>query len=362
MKLRYIDAIRGLAILGVMIVHTGQYRFNDMPGFFQNFIDQGQRGVQLFFLASAFTLFLSYHYRENKEKHLITNFYLRRFFRIAPMYYIGIIYYSWQNFYLQGIAPSIGNILSNFFFVHGVHYSWINNLVPGGWSITVEMTFYAIIPILVKYIRSTNKAVLFTIGTIYFYFVCNYLLFKIGIITNENDLKTYVGFYFPAQVGVFGIGIIGYFLIVKKDFNIKPFTLILLGGTFFVHLVQSVFNFHLLFFALAFLCIMYALSFKEYKLVVNKLTVFLGKISYSGYLIHFAVLHWLTKFQFVDFVPATGFLGIVNYGIRLLLVITITSGIALLFNKMIEVPFQKIGKNIIKKRETADNKERIPSS
>ena len=101
MKLRYIDALRGIAILAVMMVHTSHHGANNYNDLFRSMFNEGARGVQLFYLASAFTLFLSYNYRKEKENHVAGNFFIRRFFRIAPMYYIGIIYYIFQD----GLGP-----------------------------------------------------------------------------------------------------------------------------------------------------------------------------------------------------------------------------------------------------------------
>lgn len=92
-KLDYIDALRGLAILGVIMVHTNQYGRSIGPNIFAKITAMGERGVQLFYLASAFTLFLSFKNRSRKEIFPIRNFFIRRFFRIAPMYYMGIFYY-----------------------------------------------------------------------------------------------------------------------------------------------------------------------------------------------------------------------------------------------------------------------------
>jgi len=98
MKFKYIDALRGLAIFLVMIVHTSQYCEKSHNEIFNSFFKFGAKGVQLFFLASAFTLFLSYNNRNRQEnKNSLRDFYIRRFFRIAPMYYIGIIFFSLQN-------------------------------------------------------------------------------------------------------------------------------------------------------------------------------------------------------------------------------------------------------------------------
>jgi peptidoglycan/LPS O-acetylase OafA/YrhL len=115
-KFKYIDALRGIAILLVMIVHTSQYGEKSQNEFFNSFFKFGAKGVQLFFLASAFTLFLSYNNRNREEnKNVLRSFYIRRFFRIAPMYYIGIIFFSLfnQNGFEEITTNNLWNVLSN---------------------------------------------------------------------------------------------------------------------------------------------------------------------------------------------------------------------------------------------------------
>ena len=107
MKLKYIDALRGLAILGVLIVHCGGHGDNGaIPQSLLAIISNGARGVQLFFIVSAFTLFLSMTHKYEQEKHPKLNFFIRRFFRIAPMYYIGIVYYLFQYLFSEKIKWS----------------------------------------------------------------------------------------------------------------------------------------------------------------------------------------------------------------------------------------------------------------
>lgn len=59
-KLAYVDVLRGVAILAVILVHCG-YAGSPLylPATITNVVRQGAFGVQLFFVASAFTLF--YH-------------------------------------------------------------------------------------------------------------------------------------------------------------------------------------------------------------------------------------------------------------------------------------------------------------
>jgi peptidoglycan/LPS O-acetylase OafA/YrhL len=81
----YIDALRGYAILMVIGVHSGFY-FSNLPPSTTAIVSMGARGVQLFFVASAMTLFMSWKVRDDGAKA----FYIRRLFRIAPMFYLSM--------------------------------------------------------------------------------------------------------------------------------------------------------------------------------------------------------------------------------------------------------------------------------
>jgi len=86
----YIDAVRGLAFLAVLSNHVAKVdgRF---PGWW--IWNSGYYGVQFFFLASAITLCHSMESRKTKDKKPVISFYIRRLFRIGPMYWLAIILY-----------------------------------------------------------------------------------------------------------------------------------------------------------------------------------------------------------------------------------------------------------------------------
>ena len=92
-KYDYIDFLRGVAILLVIINHIPHtdYILNEStPFIIKKALLAGTYGVQLFNLVSAFTLCNSIEYRnENNYK----NFYIRRIFRVVPLFYLGIIIY-----------------------------------------------------------------------------------------------------------------------------------------------------------------------------------------------------------------------------------------------------------------------------
>ena len=147
-RFSYIDALRGYAILMVIAVHTSQV-FPDLPKSLSTILNQGARGVQLFFVTSALTLSMSWVSR--KESALA--FYSRRFFRIAPMFWLAIPFFVWLDgtgrtlYAPEGIG--VRHIAMTAMFVHGLWPDTITSVVPGGWSVADEVIFYALFPVMV---------------------------------------------------------------------------------------------------------------------------------------------------------------------------------------------------------------------
>ena len=360
MKLRYINALRGLAILAVIVVHCSLYGNNQyLPSIFKSVVWSGLHGVQLFYLVSAFTLFLSLDNRDGKEKSIWSKFFIRRFFRIAPMYYVGICYYLWQD----GLGPrywladfdriTFSNIFSNFFFFHGFNPYWITSVVPGGWSIADEMLFYSLIPILFWQIKNVRQAYGFVLITLAIRLFLQITLNTFPLIASERLWDEYLFLYLPSQLPVFALGIL-FFHIVKSDytFSLPPIFILITAIVLVVQFIGFPIGLPILpnhfLFSVAFLVLCIALSKKEFKILVNSLMIHLGKISYSMYVVHFAVLHWLIKFNIGDYLTVSNrYDSLLNYALRLLVVVIITSMISTVFYKLVELPMQAVGKRII---------------
>lgn len=76
----FVDALRGYAICAVLVVHTASAA-PPTDGPMMRILEQGARGVQLFFVTSALTLLMSWQYRNDGYAPFI----IRRIFRIAPL-------------------------------------------------------------------------------------------------------------------------------------------------------------------------------------------------------------------------------------------------------------------------------------
>ena len=173
-KFPFIDALRGLAILGVVYVHAGLWG-EPASSWLIRFAVNGRRGVQLFFVVSALTLFLSMDNRRKREKNPIRNFFIRRFFRIAPLFYCGIIAYT----LIDGFSPRYGApdgiewwyLPLTALFINGWSPETITSVVPGGWAIAVEMTFYLVFPLLYRRLHSIGATLCFVGAALVFDFV-----------------------------------------------------------------------------------------------------------------------------------------------------------------------------------------------
>lgn len=347
----FIDALRGWAIILVLVAHVSIVGTIHYPSWLLHitYLYVGPRGVQLFFVVSAVTLYMSWTKRENKEKHVVENFYIRRFFRIAPLFYLSIIYFLFIQSYWNGNPNhfSMLNILSTFLFVNGAVPAWMNNIVYGGWSIAVEMVFYLFFPFIVSTLRSIRKAVIVA-------FIAMILAQLLRLWLNTIPLfsqtySTYTFEFFPSQFPVFLVGIVTFLLLknqtLQKD---RKFLAYFFGFFISILLVQFVSRIPIIaghyFYGIFFGGIAYFLAKKPIRLFVNALTIHIGKVSYSIYLTHVAILWIMEKLHILDFFPQYPLL---NFFLVFLLLLFISTIVATVLFYIVERPGQLLGKKLI---------------
>ncbi|WP_346778372.1 acyltransferase [Paraburkholderia sp. Tr-20389] len=211
-----LDAGRALAIVGVILVHLALF-MPALPAWLQALADMGQYGVQLFFVISAVTIMLTLEEETKRfgdDRALIAwRFYIKRFFRIAPLYYLAIAVYSLGNllaghFNTQVTAPhDVSDVLANLLFIHAWLPSAVNTVVPGGWSIGVEMCFYLFAPLIFIATRTRQGLWRTSLALL----VCSAVVLTAGacagdVCTVENNSFLY--YWPPTQLPCFVVGFI----------------------------------------------------------------------------------------------------------------------------------------------------------
>lgn len=299
----YVDALRGYAILGVVAVHSAGAIAPSSKAL-QRMANEGARGVQLFFIASALTLGLSWQARAREEHAPVRNFYLRRLFRILPMFYLAIAFYL----LLYGFGPRYWapNGIQWWFVpvtalcLHAFHPETINSVVPGGWSIGVEMLFYLILPLVFRHARSLAALLLLFVGSWAMEALARAQLASLLSPYYPADqqylLSPFFYLTFLAQLPVFALGLLTYRALalpngVRRVFGALGLLTFLtakllvryesrLGQLLTDHIIVSG----------AFACFALLLSAWPARFLVNRLVIAIGKLSYSMYLVHFAII------------------------------------------------------------------------
>ncbi len=292
-RLGFIDALRGFGALYILVYHVMLIPNPplNVPGWARTIILNGGTGVTLFFLLSGFTLMLSMR-KHAAETGSTRDFYLRRFFRIAPLFYVWIVV-SLIRDKTFGITHSLGVVLLSVVFGF--------NLVPGehqgfvwaSWVLGVEMLFYLVFPLLYRYIDSLWKSVAFFILSAAFFSVFSYVVSNY-IAMDPAIRVTYLQFNFFQQLPVFAIGMTVFFLFEKFIQNRRVhrgWGIACLAGA--AALFWAVFEYripaqmnYLYLVAAAYGTLTLGLAILPLNVLVNPVSRYLGEISYSIYLNH----------------------------------------------------------------------------
>jgi peptidoglycan/LPS O-acetylase OafA/YrhL len=360
-KLQYIDVLRGIAILGVLLLHfTGDTLLMErLPQTLRYMVQQGGLGVTLFFVASAFTLFRSAHYR--RELHATRNFFIRRIFRIVPMYYLGICYYLWQNgfgpqVFLDASLPnSADNVVGNLFFLQALNPYWLW-LVPGSWSIATEMAFYLLVPVLVSHIHDLRGALRFVLAALVFRAALVLVLRAFPLIPEAQLWESYLYFFLPAQLPVFGIGILLFFVLEQAlparlpTLELAALTLFLLLqlGTGTVFLLP-----HHFLMAFAFFLLAITLRRLSWDHLPGRLLRHIGKVSFSMYVCHWALLYWAGKLGWIQLAPELSLgAALLGYAVRLVVILALATLVSTLTYRLVELPAIRLGERLVRRLDS----------
>lgn len=105
------------------------------------------------------------------------------------------------------------------FFLNGLNPDWIETLVPGGWTVAVEMMFYLILPFLFTRIKTLKQSIqLFFVTTMFTLFLKVLISITPSLSYGNLDGNDSIYFYhwLPNQLPIFSLGFILFFLFIKN--------------------------------------------------------------------------------------------------------------------------------------------------
>lgn len=174
-----------------------------IPGWFLAF-DLGSFGVAVFFVLSGFTLYLSNAQRAQKGGAGLTNFYIRRFFRIWPAFAVSLLFYwGFREAFQVYYSPVQGHWIESQFLMPIELQDWLAYLTltfnitgPTGafnnayWSLPVEFQYYLAFPLVVWLMNKLGSWVTIAIG------LSAYILYKSQAVPLDSGLVLQLMFTF----------------------------------------------------------------------------------------------------------------------------------------------------------------------
>lgn len=371
-RVECLDGLRGIAALWVLIGHSMMLSGLKLP-----VIAQPDLGVDLFIMLSGFLMVLQYQLRRDFEDWnrfgTWVAFWTRRFFRIAPLFYVALVValllgpmvYSdrvaidtFLDRNLQQperyLDASFSNVLLHLTFIFGLLPSHAFRTPLPDWSLGLEMQFYAVFPFLMLMTRKIDwlwAALLI---------VCTSI--TIALVTRYAGVNFPMPSFLPLKMHLFLCGM----LIAADTRDSRTRLWLQIGGAAFLatipiggrgdvpHLIVRELVV-LIFFAVVHLQYIWGIGFAS-KLLGTKPFHWLGELSYGVYLWHLLVLNiaasWAIARWGHSITPMERFLIVGG------IVAAISYPLAFVTYKTIEVPGQKLGKTLQKRVSRSESKSK----
>lgn len=317
-----LDLMRALAILMVLSSHILWIYPSNSSLVAQVFQYFGFLGVELFFVLSGFLIGgILYQKYVNTDftSQSVFHFLKRRWFRTLPNYYLFLVLNILIGLYIGYDMP---NWWSYFFFLHNFATE-LMAFFTESWSLSVEEFSYLLLPIALLFvpIRNKTKAFLWTVFFLLFVFLFNKFYYNITTTNTDifqwnTSLKSVVIYRVDAiLMGVLFSWISFNFQSIWQKHRVNfaflgmALLLFLFVGLGYLGITiehfptfWNVFYLPLTSFTVA-LFLPILSQWKTSELPFQNGIVFVSKISYSIYLIHYGIVLQLLK----HFLPTQGF-------------------------------------------------------
>ena len=356
------DGLRFFCFLSVFFFHSFHtdielIKNNQIYLFFtKTLFKNGNLGVNCFFVLSGFLItYILIIEKINNNNFSIYKFWLRRVFRIWPLFYLcvffGFIIFPQIKILFNETSNETADLWSYIFFLN--NFNVLNNGLPDAsvlgvlWSIAVEEQFYFFWPLILYFIPTNRFWIPFLL------IIFQSIIFRYININNEFALEIHTqSCISDMAVGALGAWIILFYKKAKKFIvNLSKISIYILYAFLFIIYIfkTNLFEINILLcvFERFIISIIFLLIILEQNFSINSLFKFssfkrisdLGKITYGLYCLHFIGI--------LSAIKITSFLKINNeiwhvVILETILALIISIIISKIIYKYFESPFLKI--------------------
>lgn len=363
--LLFLDGFRGFAALWVVMSHCLILSGHTLP-----VLSKGGIAVDIFMIMSGFLMVFHYFKREALEpweqSSTWLKFYVRRFFRIAPLYYLLFFIVMLLGHFLgdcrqaiAGVFPashtSVERYTDHSFLNIFTHLTFIFGLLPNfafttplpDWSIGLEMQFYLVFPFLMLFLRKNNYIWPIILIAVLCFMVSKFFIKKAFPMPSFLPLKIHLFFIGMLLASAYS------YKSLKDDFKFKTHSLFVLIFSGFMNeriiLFVSFVILGILFYDEKSYKVGLFRIFDSLKAVLgSKFSTFMADVSYSVYLLHLLIMlpwgAWLIRHEFYLKAPGTK-----RFLMLFILTVLPTYLISWFLYRFIELPGIAYGKVLVSK-------------
>lgn len=373
-RLDGIESLRAYAAIAIIFFHLVGSGGAILPPSLSFIGTHFAMGVPLFFILSGFSMAYGYFGKLNSES-AISHYFLRRFTRIAPLFYVMIVFQLLVLYFVNGITHSPLDVFLHAAFVFNVIPHLTEGIVPASWTIGVEMVFYTLFPLVIMFCKTAVRSIAVVVLS-----TAVATKFNIDMMPHEAQLASFIYHNFVVNLPFFLWGIAFFHIhqaIVSKVgesyHRYLCWALLAVGfaGLLFIYHNTSMFMYFtmaglrttwdtLWSIPLGIICV--ALALHPSRILSNKVTQYLGKISFSLYLVHPSVLYGLGQKGFYiwvySFFPENLAAG---YFASLIISLLIVTAISTVTFRYIEQPGMDWGKRLTRPKVSVAAPAQSPS-
>ncbi|MCU0322829.1 MAG: acyltransferase [Chitinophagaceae bacterium] len=347
-----IDGLRCIAIVAVVISHLNLQiiRLSNLPEDFVYsnsvalFIELCGNGVSIFFCISAFILSIPFikYYLYNGEKVKLQQYYWKRVKRLEIPYLLVLIVLLLFRILVQGEfwKAEMPHFFSSFFYSHNIIYGRRSTINPVAWTLEIEIQFYILLPLIIQLFRIKTTIVRRLI------IVC--LLVASGIIYAANDaffIDAHLQYSIIPYLSIFLLGILmaDVYLSNQQVLNSKNFLFDIGGILAFLLIIYNAGASELHIQVLEYIgYVLFFVGVFKGKLLnqifTQKWVMAIGCMCYSIYLLHYALLYFITEKLTAQLLVSSYYKNLLIQGIVVLPMVLIGCSI---FYWVVEKPLMK---------------------
>ena len=190
-----VDGLRAISMLLVLMFHsymmyaygqstTSVSEMVEEGGYLFSWIVNSDKGVDVFFVISGFLITgILLRQIDSMGRIRLSNFYVRRFLRLSPVYYFVILLY-WLALGHQESANT-HNLWANMVYVNNfIHYE--DQAMNWTWSLAIEEQFYVFFPLLLTFLVLKTRSPLMWLWVLWFAAI----LIRYLIIMSDDQIST----------------------------------------------------------------------------------------------------------------------------------------------------------------------------